>query len=103
MLRQQRIKLVGQHAKPLRQRRRGVGLDLPVGDVPEAISFRPDQPPTGGAEAGIEAQNSHFPSPSGEGLGWGQRSGRPTSSASRRSNTPSKLLPTSSLVNRMVR
>ena len=39
------------------QRRRGIGLDLAVGDMRQAVALGLDQPPAGGAESGIEAED----------------------------------------------
>jgi hypothetical protein len=51
------FELVRERRQPAGKRRAGVGLDLPVGDVGEAIPFRLDQPPAGGAEARVEAED----------------------------------------------
>ena len=51
------LELLGERGKPARQRRSGVGPDLAVGDVREAIAVSLDQAPAGGAEAGIEAED----------------------------------------------
>jgi hypothetical protein len=51
----------------LRQRRGGIRFQLAVGDVAETIAVGVDQSPPGGAEPGIEAEDLHFPTPSGEG------------------------------------
>jgi hypothetical protein len=57
MIRDQRFELVGQRGQPLRQGCGRIGLDLPVGDVGEPVSVSLDQPPTGRAEARIEAED----------------------------------------------
>jgi len=57
MIRDQRFELVGKCGEAARQRRTGVGLDLPVGDVRETVAFSLDQPPAGCAEAGVEAKD----------------------------------------------
>jgi hypothetical protein len=54
----ERFELIRERSQPLRQRRGGVRLDLPVGDVGEPIAVSLDQPPASGAEAGIEAEDS---------------------------------------------
>ena len=43
--------------EPPRQGCAGVGLDLPVGDVAQAVALSFDQSPAGGAEARIEAED----------------------------------------------
>lgn len=45
--------------EPLRQRRRAVRLELTVGEVRQPVAFGGDQPPAGGAEARVEAENPH--------------------------------------------
>ena len=57
MIGDQGLELVGECGEPARQRRGGVRPDLPVGDMGEAVAFSLDQPPAGGAEAGIEAED----------------------------------------------
>ena len=52
-----RLELLREPGQPLRQRRRRIGLDLPVGDMSEAVAVGLDQPPAGRAEAGIEAED----------------------------------------------
>jgi len=53
----QRFELVGECRKAARKRRGCVSPDLAVGDMREAIAVSLDQPPAGGAEAGVEAEN----------------------------------------------
>jgi hypothetical protein len=53
----QRLKLVGKDRETLRQGQRRARLDLPVGDVRQAIALGLDQSPTGGAEPGIQAED----------------------------------------------
>jgi hypothetical protein len=57
MVGDQGVELVSERREPARQRRIGVGLDLPVGDMRQAIALSLDQPPAGRAKAGIEAEN----------------------------------------------
>jgi hypothetical protein len=53
--------------EPARERRLRVGPELAVGDVAEPIALSADDPPAGGAEPGIEAEDDQFPSPIGRG------------------------------------
>jgi hypothetical protein len=90
MLGEKRFELLPKRGKALRQGSGRIRFQLPIGDVLEAIAVSLDQSPAGGAETRIEAEDFQFPSPSGkrdevasslspspsgEGLGWGQRSG----------------------------
>jgi hypothetical protein len=54
---EQGFELVRERGEAARKRRGGVGLDLPVGDLCETVPVSLDQPPAGGAQAGIEAEN----------------------------------------------
>eukprot|EP01136_Pigoraptor_vietnamica_P025539 Opistho-1_new@79650 len=53
----------GQHRVEMRepawQRRPGIGLELAVGEVAEAIALSTNQPPAGGTKAGIETEKNH--------------------------------------------
>jgi hypothetical protein len=51
------FELIGKRRKPSGERRGGVRLDLSVGDVRQAIALSLDQPPAGGAEPGIQAED----------------------------------------------
>jgi hypothetical protein len=51
------FELVGERGEAARQRSRRVGLDLAVRDVGKAIAFGLDQPPAGGAETRVEAED----------------------------------------------
>jgi hypothetical protein len=44
-----RLELVAQMREPLRQRRGGVGLQLPVGDVRQAIAISKNDGPASGS------------------------------------------------------
>jgi len=55
---EQRFKLVGERGKSARQRRLRVRLDLSVRNMGEAVPVSLNQSPTGGAESGVEAENS---------------------------------------------
>jgi hypothetical protein len=57
MIGNHRFKLVRERRQPTGKRCRRIGLDLPVGDVGEAIPFGLDQPPASGAEPGVEAED----------------------------------------------
>ena len=57
MLGDDRLELLREPRQPLRQRRQRIGLDLPVGDMGEAIAVGLDQAPAGGSEAGVQAEN----------------------------------------------
>ena len=46
-----------ENIQPLGQRHFGIGLDLAIGDVAEAIALRRDDAPASRAEAGIEAED----------------------------------------------
>jgi hypothetical protein len=56
MFGEERLQLVRQTAKTLRKRCAGVGLQMTVGDVAEAIALGADQAPACGAEPRIEAE-----------------------------------------------
>ena len=51
------VELVGEMCETARKFRRAVGLELPVGEMAKAIAVGFDQPPAGGAEARIEAED----------------------------------------------
>jgi hypothetical protein len=53
----QGFELIRQRSQPARQYRIGVGLDLAIRDMGEAVAVSLDQAPAGRAEAGIEAEN----------------------------------------------
>jgi hypothetical protein len=53
----QRFQLVGEGGEPAGQRSRRVRLDLAVGEVRQAVAFSLDQPPAGGSEAWVEAED----------------------------------------------
>jgi hypothetical protein len=57
MFPQQRFDLLRKAREPLGQRRGGVGVYLAIGNVAEAVAVRADQPPSGGAEPRIEAED----------------------------------------------
>ena len=57
LFRDQPLELIGKRREALGKRRPGIGLDLAVGDMREAIAISFDQAPAGRAEAGIEAEN----------------------------------------------
>jgi hypothetical protein len=57
MVRDQCFELVGKGAESTGQRRVCLGLDLPVGDVRQAVAVSFDQSPAGGAEAGVETED----------------------------------------------
>jgi hypothetical protein len=57
VVRDQRFELVGECPKAARKRRGCVSLDLAIGDMREAVAVGFDQPPAGGAEARVEAEN----------------------------------------------
>jgi len=57
MVRDQCLELVGKRSEPARQRRMGIGLDLAVGDVRQAIALSLDQAPAGRSEPRIEAED----------------------------------------------
>ena len=57
MMIDQCLELVGKRCKASRQRRGRLGPNLPVGDMSEPIAFGLDQPPAGGAEPGVEAED----------------------------------------------
>jgi len=57
LLGDQRFQLVCERGQTLREQRGRVGLDLPVGNVAEAVAVGFDDRPARGAQAGIEAEN----------------------------------------------
>ena len=57
--------------EPFGQRRRRIGLELSVGKVAQAVTVSLDQPPAGGAEPGIEAEDSYIPLPPAGGVRGG--------------------------------
>ncbi len=74
LLGQQRFERIGQCRKALGKRRGAVGLDLPVGDVAEAIALGRDQAPAGGSEARVEAEDFQSLLPASGARGEGNRS-----------------------------
>ena len=56
MLGDQRFKLIAERRKALGEIVARPGRQLTVGDVREPVAVRLDQPPAGGAEAGIKAE-----------------------------------------------
>jgi hypothetical protein len=57
MIGDHRFELIRKRGEPAWQGYAGVGVDLSVGDVTQAIAFSFDQSPTGRAKAGVEAEN----------------------------------------------
>jgi hypothetical protein len=53
----QGFELICQRGKAARQRPARISLDLPIGDMRETIALSLDQPPAGGAKAGIETED----------------------------------------------
>jgi hypothetical protein len=57
MIDDDRLELICKVRQPLRERCGRVGLELPVGDMGEPVSFGLDQCPAGGSEPRVEAKD----------------------------------------------
>ena len=55
MLVKHRSQCLVERDQPVGQRLAGIGTNMAVGDMPEAIAVSPDDPPAGAAKPGIEA------------------------------------------------
>jgi hypothetical protein len=59
----ERFELAREFDKALGERRRRVRLDLPVGEMPQAVALGRDQSPAGRAETRVEAEDFYLPLP----------------------------------------